>query len=64
MSMIIPPKAYANLRASKEAADKLTAVVKRGRNIWTADQEEQLSYIFQVIKETHDALFKIVEANG
>lgn len=64
MAINIPPKAYAQLRASKAASEKLTNAVRRGRNTWTSDQEEQLSLIFQVIKETHDALVNIVEANG
>ncbi len=64
MSLTIPPKAYAQLRASKAAADKLNAAVRRSRKAWTAEQEEQLSLIFEVIKDTHDALFNIVEANG
>lgn len=64
MSITVPPRAFAQLRASKAASDKLSAAVKRSRNTWTTDQEEQLSLIFQVMKETHDALVNIVEANG
>jgi hypothetical protein len=63
INMNIPPKAIQQLRASKAAADKLSAAVRRGRRTWTAEQEGQLSLIFEVIKETHDALFNIVEAN-
>ena len=62
--MIIPQKAWQKLVASKAAAEKLTIAVRRGRKTWTADQEEQLSLIFEVIKETRDALANIAEANG
>lgn len=62
--MIIPPKAFQKLIASKAAADKLNAAVRRGRRTWTPDQEEQLALIFEVIKETRDALANIAEANG
>jgi hypothetical protein len=64
MAIIIPDRAYAQLKASKAASDRLTTTVRRSKNTWTTAQEEQLSLIFQVIKETHDALFNIVEANG
>jgi len=64
MSLNIPPKAFTQLRASKAASDKLATAVRRRPNTRTSDQEEQLSLIFLVIKETHDALFNIVEANG
>ena len=64
MAINIPPKVYAQLRASKTASDRLMATVNRSRNTWTTDQENQLSLIFEVIKETHDALFNLVEANG
>lgn len=63
MSVIIPHNARQKLIASKAAADKLNATVTRHRKTWTADQEEQLHLIFQVIKETRDALTVIVEAN-
>lgn len=51
------------LRAAKPAAQQLTTAVNRSKNTWTADQQEQLSLIYQIVKETHDALVNIVEAN-
>ena len=63
MSLIIPDRAYVKLRAAKPAANQLAAAVNRSKNTWTADQQEQLSLIYQVVKETHDALVNIVEAN-
>jgi hypothetical protein len=64
MAITVPDRALMQLRASKAASDRLAATVKRSRNTWTKDQEDQLSLIFQVVKETHDALFNIVEANS
>jgi hypothetical protein len=63
MSIVIPPKARERLRASKVAADQLNTAVLRGRKTWTTDQEHQLHLIFQLIKETRDALGAIVDAN-
>ncbi|MGD9629978.1 MAG: hypothetical protein AB7V18_12115 [Pyrinomonadaceae bacterium] len=63
MSLIIPERAYMKLRAAKPIAVQLTNAVNKGKNTWTAEQQEQLSLIYQVIKETHDALVNIVEAN-
>jgi hypothetical protein len=63
MALIIPPKARERLRASKAAADQLTAAVQRNKKAWTPEQENQLYLIFQVIKDTRDALTNIVEAN-
>lgn len=63
MSIIIPPKARERLRASKVAADQLMATVQRGKKAWTPEQEDQLHLIFQVIKETRDALANIADAN-
>jgi hypothetical protein len=63
LNMIIPQKAFQKLIASKTAAEKLTAAVRRGRRTWTREQEEQLALIFEVIKETRDALASIAEAN-
>jgi hypothetical protein len=62
--MIIPDKAYEQLKASKVAPERLTTSVRHSRNTWSREQEEQLSLIFQVIKETHDALVNIVQANS
>lgn len=63
MSIIIPPKVRERLIASKAAADKLNATVRRGRKTWTPEQEDQLHLIFQIVKDTRDALTVIVEAN-
>lgn len=63
MPIIIPARADAQLRASKEAGNKFNAAVNRTRNTWTPDQQEQLGHMYQVLKETHDALVNIVEAN-
>jgi len=64
MSLVVPDRALAQLRASKAASEALTAAVRRSRNTWTNDQEQQLHLVFQVIKETHDALVNIVDANS
>jgi len=63
MSLIIPDRAYLKLQAAKPAHHQLTNAVTRNKNTWTAAQQEQLSLMYQVIKETHDALVNIVEAN-
>lgn len=63
MTLFIPPKAREKLRASKAAAEQLDREVQRSKKAWTADQENQLYLIFQVIRETRDALTLIVESN-
>lgn len=63
MSLIIPERAYMKLRAAKPIAQRLTNAVQKGKNTWTEEQQDQLSFIYQVIMETHDALVNIVEAN-
>ena len=51
------------LRESKVAADRLATLINRNGTPWTKDQQEQLATIFEVIKQTRDALYNIVEAN-
>ena len=51
------------LRSTKPIYHQFVASVNRNKNTWTKDQQEQLSLIFQILKETHDALVNIVEAN-
>lgn len=63
MSLVVPERALAQLRASKAASEKLSQAVRRSRNTWTSEQEEQLGLVFQVIKDTNDALVNIVGAN-
>jgi len=63
MSLNIPDRANAQLRESKVAADRLATMIRRGGNPWTKDQQDQLATIYEVIKQTRDALYNIVEAN-
>ena len=63
MSIIIPERALMKLRAAKPLALQFASSVKRNKNAWTPQQEEQLSLIYQILKETHDALVNVVEAN-
>lgn len=63
MSLIVPERAKMQLRESKAAADRLGAIIQRNGNPWTKDQQDQLATIFEVIKQTRDALYNIVEAN-
>ena len=64
MAITVPDRAYAQLKASKAASEKLKQAVRLAKaNTWTAPQQEQLSLIFDVVKETHDALVNIVDAN-
>ena len=63
MSLIVPERAKMQLRESKVAADRLGTLIKRNGTPWTKDQQEQLATIFDVIKQTRDALYNIVEAN-
>lgn len=51
------------LRESKAAADRLTNSLKTARSPWTREQQDQLAMIYEVIKQTRDALYNIVEAN-
>ena len=62
MSLIIPDRTDMQLRESKTAAEKLTASL-RGRSPWTKEQQDQLALIYEVVKQTRDALYNIVEAN-
>lgn len=64
MSLIIPNKTYVKLRAAKPIHQQLANAVTRNKNTWTAAQQEQLSLMFQILKETHDALVNLVEANS
>ena len=64
MSLVVPERALAQLRSSKAASEKLTQSVRLSRNTWTSEQQEQLGLIFQVIKDTHDALVNIIGANS
>lgn len=63
MSVIIPERTYEKLRAAKPAHHQLATAVARNKNTWSPGQQEQLSLMYQVIKETHDALVNLVEAN-
>lgn len=63
MSLIVPERAQMQLRESKIAADRLGALIKRNGTPWTKEQEDQLAAIYEVIKQTRDALYNIVEAN-
>jgi len=63
MSLNIPDRANAQLRESKVAADRLATMIRRSGNPWTKDQQDQLATIYEVIKQTRDALYNIVEAN-
>lgn len=63
MSLIIPDRAQMQIRESKVAADRLEALIKRNGSPWTKDQQDQLAAIYDVIKQTRDALYNIVEAN-
>ena len=51
------------LKSAKPMAQKFAAAVGRNRNAWTPAQQEQLSLIYDILKETHDALVNLVEAN-
>lgn len=51
------------LRGSKTAAERLTASINNGRSPWTKEQQDQLALIYEVVKQTRDALYNIVEAN-
>jgi hypothetical protein len=63
MSLVIPQRTDMQLRESKAAADRLTNSLKTGRSPWTREQQDQLAMIYEVIKQTRDALYNIVEAN-
>lgn len=63
MPIIIPERTDMQLRESKAAADRLTTSINRGRSPWTREQQDQLSLIYEVVKQTRDALYNIVEAN-
>ena len=63
MSVIIPERTLIKLRAAKPAAIKFSAAVNRNKNAWTPAQQEQLALIYDILKETHDALVNLVEAN-
>ena len=63
MSLNIPDRANVQLRESKVAADRLATMIRRSGNPWTKDQQDQLATIYEVIKQTRDALYNIVEAN-
>jgi hypothetical protein len=63
MSLVIPPRTDLQLRESKLAAERLTTSITRGRNPWTKEQQDQLALIYEVVKQTRDALYNIVEAN-
>ena len=63
MSVEIPEKTNQRLRESKIAADRLIAVVNTNKNIWTKQQEEQMSLFYQMMKGVHDALSNLVDAN-
>ena len=51
------------LQAAKPAAQKFAAAVNRNKNAWSPEQQEQLALIYDILKETHDALVNLVEAN-
>jgi len=61
--MQVPEKTNQKLRESKLAHDKLVATSKSKRNVWTKEQEEQLSLIYTVLRDVHDALSNLVDAN-
>ena len=63
MSLIIPDRTLLKLQAAKPVAQKFAAAVNRNKNAWTPAQQEQLSLIYDILKETHDALVNLVEAN-
>lgn len=63
MSVIIPDRTLVKLRAAKPIAQQFAVAVNRNKNAWTPQQQEQLSMIYQILKETHDALVNLVEAN-
>ena len=63
MSVIIPDRTLMKLQAAKPAAQKFAIAVQRNKNAWTPQQQEQLALIYDIVKETHDALVNLVEAN-
>lgn len=63
MSLVIPQRTEMQLRESKVAAERLTASITRGRSPWNKEQQDQLALIYEVVKQTRDALYNIVEAN-
>ena len=63
MSVEVPNKTNERLREAKAASDKLVADVGLRRNVWSKDQEEQISLFYDMIKGVHDALSNLVDAN-
>ena len=63
MSLIVPERAKMQLRESKVAADRLGTLINRNGTPWTKEQQDQLAAIYDVVKQTRDALYNIVEAN-
>lgn len=61
--MQVPEKTNQKLRESKQNHDRLVTLVKSRRNVWTKEQEEQLSLIYTVLSNVHDALSNLVNAN-
>ena len=64
MSIVIPQRTLTKLQAAKPAAQKFAVAVNRNKNAWTPEQQEQLALIYDILKETHDALVNLVEANS
>ena len=64
MSIVIPQRTLTKLQAAKPAAQKFAVAVNRNKNAWTPEQREQLALIYDILKETHDALVNLVEANS
>jgi len=63
MGSIIPENVN-NLRLlSKQLAAELDTVVKKGGEVWTDEQAKQLGKIYQILQNTHDALYAVADAN-
>lgn len=62
--MEIPERTLQKLQESKMAYDRWVALVKAGKNVWTADQEKQLAGMYDILAATHDALWNLVMENN
>lgn len=63
MALIVPDD-VAHLRAaSKKISLELEALAKSGNARWSDDQSKELGKIYQIVLNTHDALFHMIDAN-
>ncbi len=63
MALDVPDNVEQAMKDAKLAGERLTAMVMANPSAWSKEQKEQMAAIFDMIKNTHAALRRLINAN-